>query len=126
MSGLNAFVAVAAGGALGASARYGVSLWLAGQSSRFPFATLAANISGAFLAGVIVSLLLARSPAATTSYLLLVTGFLGSFTTLSAFSIETLRLWQSGYTVSALIYVFATVIGAMTAALLGSLIAQAG
>jgi len=61
-----------------------------------------------------------------TSYLLLVTGFLGSFTTLSAFSIETLRLWQSGYTVSALIYVFATVIGAMTAALLGSLIAQAG
>lgn len=120
MSGVSGFAAVAVGGALGACARYSLSLWLAESSVRFPYATLTANLTGAFLAGFIVTLLLSRGVLAAPVYLLLVTGFLGSFTTLSAFSIETVRLVQSGAVLTAMMYVLVSIAGALLMVLAGS------
>ena len=118
------FAAVAVGGAAGACARYGVSLLLAGSATRFPYATLVANLSGALLAGFLVTFMLSRGLTSAPVYLLLMTGFLGSFTTLSAFSVETLKLIQSGAIVPAMVNVSITVGGALLAVLAGSLLAR--
>lgn len=125
MSGAVGFAAVAVGGAAGACARYGVSLWLAGSTTRFPYGTLVANLSGALLAGFLVAFMLSRTLAGTPLYLLLMTGFLGSFTTLSAFSVETLRLLQNGNTLPAIVNVLVTVGGALIAVIVGGWLARA-
>ncbi|MFK7860298.1 MAG: fluoride efflux transporter CrcB [Granulosicoccus sp.] len=118
------FAVVAAGGAMGACARYALTILLLGSTVRFPLATLAANLTGAFLAGFIVTLLWSRGVSASPLYLLLVTGFLGSFTTLSAFSVETLKLAQSGALLAAIANVGITVGGALLAVMLGVWIAR--
>lgn len=77
-------LAVMAGGAIGSAARWGVSLLLP-----YPWATLAVNILGSALIG-----LLAAQGVAGTARLFLVTGVLGGFTTFSAFSLEAALLWE--------------------------------
>lgn len=124
MSTAAGFVAVAAGGALGACARYTLTLLLLGVTVRFPVATLMANLSGALLAGFIVTLLMSRGLSASPVYLLIVTGFLGSFTTLSAFSVETLRLAQNGAVVAAVANVTVTLVGSLLAVFLGAWLAK--
>lgn len=86
---------IALGGALGAVARYGVALlavrvWGPG----FPVGTWAANLLGSFLIGLAVPFFAAHG--SETARLALVVGVLGSFTTFSAFSLETLVLWEAG------------------------------
>ncbi len=120
----NTFACVAVGGALGASARYGVTVLLAAHAQRFPYSTLVANLSGAFLAGVIVTVLITRGLNSSPLYALMVIGFLGSFTTLSAFSVETLRLIQNGAGLAAGINVVVTVGGSLIAALFGMWVAR--
>jgi CrcB protein len=90
------WLAVMIGGAFGALARYGVGravVRLAGEP--VPWATWAANLTGCLLIGVAVTAL-QRAEAADTARLLVVTGFLGAFTTFSTFSLDTLRLWTAG------------------------------
>jgi CrcB protein len=79
---------VAAGGAMGAVARYGV-VQLASKFFAFPVGTMAVNILGSLLIGVLMAKL--QNDAAK---LLLVTGVLGGFTTFSAFSWDVLQLVQ--------------------------------
>ncbi len=90
-------LAVAAGGAIGASARYllvgGLDHWL---GAGFPMGTLAANALGSFLIGVLIEVTaLVWSPAPELRALLVV-GVLGSFTTVSAFSLDVLVLFERG------------------------------
>lgn len=90
------WLAVAAGGACGAVARYGVNFWLAPVSvGRFPFATLAVNALGCALIGVLHVLIVERALLPAVWRELLMVGVLGGFTTFSAFSIDTLGLWQN-------------------------------
>ena len=124
MSGATGFAAVAVGGALGACSRYSVSLLFAGSGARFPYGTLVANLSGALLAGFLVAFMLSRGLVSTPVYFLLVTGFLGSFTTLSAFSVETMRLVHDGDIVPAIVNVLITVGGALIAVLAGGWLAR--
>jgi len=94
-------VLVALGGALGSLARY------AAQSSlAFPYGTLAVNIAGSFLIGLIWVLLAPRGPA----ILFLMTGVLGGFTTFSSFSMDVMRLVEDGRAVFASGYVLASVL----------------
>jgi len=124
-SGLN-FLSVAAGGALGACARYAVSLSLSHHLLRFPWATLIANLSGALLAGFIATWFLHKGLLGTPVQLLLVVGFLGGFTTFSAFSIDTLRLLEAGNLSLAALNVGLNVGGSMIAVLIGAGMARIG
>lgn len=123
MSSLVNFAIVAVSGAAGACARYAVSLMLATPSERFPYGTLLANISGALLAGFFATLLLSRGTSSSPLYLLLITGFFGSYTTLSAFSLDTLRLAQDGAMGAVLVNVSVTVGGALLAIVVGAWLA---
>ena len=71
------------GAVLGALSRWQLGIWLNPLISQFAFGTLLANMIGCFLIGIALGLNLQES-----SKLLLITGFLGSFTTFSAFSAE--------------------------------------
>lgn len=83
---------IAAGGALGSVARYSMGRLVTQQMPHgFPWGTLAVNVLGSFLIGLCVHFL----PRDSHLKLLIVTGFLGGFTTFSAFSIESLTLLKS-------------------------------
>jgi CrcB protein len=90
-------IAIAAGGALGALARYGVAnavyAWL---GRGFPWGTLAVNLLGSFLMGLLFVLLIERLSWAPEWRGAILIGFLGAFTTFSTFSIETLNLLEEG------------------------------
>lgn len=88
---------IAVGGAFGAVARHlAVAQVAAWTGHGFPFGTLAVNVLGSFLMGVIVELsALAWSPAPELRAFLTV-GVLGAFTTFSTFSMETILLYERG------------------------------
>ena len=88
------FIYIAAGGAIGAIARYGVSGWIQNLTrSGFPWGTLGVNTAGSLLIGFFwgLSELTPISPAARLFFSI---GFLGSFTTFSTYSLETLNLFR--------------------------------
>lgn len=125
---------VALGGALGGMARYGLSelvaRWL---GDRFPWGTLSVNLSGALAIGVLAALLLPEGgvPApnaetgSSTLWAVLVVGGLGSYTTLSSFSLRTLALLQAGQMVRAGLNVLGSAGGCLAAAAAGHLLVLA-
>jgi CrcB protein len=99
---------VALGGALGSVQRYLTNLGvmrLIGPG--FPYGTLIVNIVGSFAMGFLVVILAHKD--ATRLAPLLMTGLLGGFTTFSAFSLDTLTLWERGQPGLALLYVAGSV-----------------
>lgn len=105
------FLAVGAGGALGAIFRYLMKLALEAEFySRLPLATLTVNTVGALLIGLIMGYFLLRNETNEIWHNLLVIGFLGSFTTFSTFSIETLRLLQDGLFAMAMFYIVGSIV----------------
>jgi fluoride exporter len=115
---LGVWIAVAAGGALGSVARFGVSLALREGLPRWPWGTLAVNVTGSLAIGVLVAWFGLR-PAGDALRLGLITGVLGGFTTFSAFSIETVEMLRAGDTVHALVYVVASLVIGLAACALG-------
>jgi CrcB protein len=100
---------VAVGGAAGAVARYWLSI-LVGRivGVAFPVGTLLVNVLGCAAMGILFVLLVERGqPAAWRA--LMMSGLLGGFTTFSAFSIETVSLFQGGEFGKAVLYVLASV-----------------
>src|SRR5215213_722227 len=94
---MQSYILIAVGAALGAGARY----WVANRVAAllgpgFPWGTLLINVSGSLLIGLALTLLGQRMVADPAYRLLLVTGFLGAYTTFSTFSYETLALLQEG------------------------------
>lgn len=114
------WLAIALGGALGAMARFGLShqiyLWLGRD---FAWGTLLVNMLGSFLIGLLTILLIDKWAASTEVKALLIIGFLGSFTTFSTFSFETLQYIQTGELYKALLNISAGVIGCLLAVWLG-------
>ncbi|HSG03773.1 MAG TPA: fluoride efflux transporter CrcB [Marinobacterium sp.] len=103
-------ISVALGGALGALARYWLSGWLNSGDAKLPWGTLSANVLGSLLMGVAFVLILEKAKLAPEMRPLLMTGFLGAFTTFSTFSLETLTLIHEGHIITALFYVLLSVI----------------
>ena len=109
---------IAAAGAMGALARYGATGWVQARTGAFPWGTLAVNVLGSFLLGVAFRTLESMAASAETRQAITI-GFLGSFTTFSAFSFETLALIQTGAWGRAAAYAVGSI-------LLGVLAAAAG
>lgn len=114
------YLAVAAGGALGAVGRYALTTVVEPLfQPGFPAGTLAANVAGSFLMGVVVEVLaLAWSPSEEMRVFLVV-GVLGAFTTFSAFSMEAVGLVQQGALGAAAAYVVASVFLSLAAVVAG-------
>lgn len=108
--------AVAAGGAVGAVLRVGLSSWLPRLGhpvwlpADFPLATLVVNVAGSLALGVLYVLLVERLAASLPLRGLLMAGLLGGFTTFSAFALETLLLVESDEPLRAGAYVAASVV----------------
>jgi len=119
---MNPVFQVALGGAMGATARYGVNrAAVAAFGPGFPWATLIVNVAGSFLMGAL-AVVLSRLGNAWAP--LLMTGVLGGFTTFSAFSLDTLLLWQRGTQGTAAAYVAASVGLSLLAIVAGLAVAQ--
>ncbi|MGI9229609.1 MAG: fluoride efflux transporter CrcB [Gammaproteobacteria bacterium] len=115
---------IAIGGGTGAVLRFCLSDWLALILGRnFPYGTLAANIIGSFLIGVLF-VCLHKWDAPVYWRLGLMVGLLGGFTTFSAFSIETVMLIEAGKYIKALINVLASVSVCLAACWAGLLTAR--
>lgn len=111
---------VAIGGALGAMLRYAIGLAL-----RFPYATLCVNVLGSLLMGIALVWLTEMGDKSFARWQpLIMTGLLGGFTTFSAFSLDTLRLFETGQSGAALIYVAGTVLLCLLAVFAGVAIAR--
>jgi CrcB protein len=122
---VNTFVAVAVGGALGAVSRYSFGLVaLALIGNRFPWATLGVNVVGSFLIGLAAVLIGDRILDGELWRPLIIVGFLGAFTTFSAFSLDTLLLLQQGNYNSALAYMLGSVALCLGATVAGMQLAK--
>ena len=114
------FLWICLAGALGSGARYLVSGWVQERAAvAFPAGTLAVNVSGSFLIACILHVGMNTTVLAPGLRVALVTGFVGGFTTYSAFNYETTRLLEENQTLLASLNVAATFVGCFVAGLLG-------
>ena len=94
---LSQWLAVAVGGAIGATARYGLSTTIYQSLGKsFPYGTLAVNVIGCLLIGLASVHWIERVTFGDTWRLFLIIGVFGGFTTFSTFSLETIQLLQQG------------------------------
>ena len=107
---------VAAGGAIGAVARYALQQWL--PSDSLPWGTMTANLVGSLLLGILLGAVAAGATFGDEVVLLFGTGVLGAFTTMSAFAVDSIRLAETNPS-STLIMITTTVLGSITLAWLG-------
>jgi fluoride exporter len=118
---MSALISVMLGSMLGGVARYFLSGVIARRvGETFPWGTLSVNVSGAFLIGIFGALARDNASlfASSNSWLFAVTGFLGCYTTVSSFSLQTLALARDGESARAIGYVAISValsIGAVAA-----------
>ena len=110
---MSPWILVFLGGGLGAAARHGVNV--AGTrllGFGFPWATLTVNVVGSLLMGLIAGWLAFKAGIGWSQHLrlFLTTGFLGGFTTFSAFSLDTALLWERGEAGLAAGYILANVV----------------
>lgn len=120
------WLAVFVGAGLGGMARHAVSvaaLRLLGPDA-FPWGTLAVNVCGALVMGLVADVLIGRVGVSPAFRLLVTTGFLGGFTTFSTFSLETVLLWQRGEAGAAVLYAALSVALSLGALLLGLALAR--
>jgi len=112
------------GGGLGAVARHGVNrAGLAMLGPGFPWWTFAVNVAGCFLIGLLAGSF-GSLETGHNARLFLITGFLGGFTTFSAFSLDALTLWERGEPLQAGLYILGSVILSLIAAAGGLLVAR--
>ena len=118
--------AVAVGGAIGATLRWGIGTWMVGRTGPgFPWHTMLINVSGAFLIGVLMAFSVERGVVPGDWRLFLGTGVLGGFTTFSTLSYESLALMQSGLWTAGFANMFGSAVLGLVAAWLGMVVGRA-
>jgi CrcB protein len=117
MSG-QAILWVAAGGALGAVARY-LAGFLLKTASGFPCATMSVNIVGSLLMGLVIGWLSRQSAGYETLRLFLAVGILGGFTTFSAFSMDLFTLMEKRDIAAMALYLGGSLLGGLAAFIIG-------
>jgi fluoride exporter len=120
---IQSLLQVALGGAIGAALRFLTNVGakqIFGQG--YPYGTLIVNIVGSFFMGVLVVVLARKGGNDFAPFLM--TGVLGGFTTFSAFSLDALTLWERGESMSAFVYVAASVLLSLAAIVAGLALAR--
>lgn len=114
---------VALGGALGATCRYLTNVAMKAMLGiGFPWGTLTVNVVGSFLMGGLVVLLERKGGTHMTPFLM--TGFLGGFTTFSAFSLDAIFLMEEGRSEIAFVYIAVSVVASLVALFAGLVVAR--
>jgi fluoride exporter len=113
-------LAIAAGGGAGALARYGVDSMIEQRvESLFPWATFTINVTGCFLNGLLVALVVDQLGAPSWLSRGLIVGFLGAYTTFSTFAAESYELTELSHWGLAVVNVTASAVVGISAVALG-------
>lgn len=115
---------VGAGGFIGSIFRYLLGLLPIGGDSGFPYTTLLVNVVGALFIGFIVSYFSRTFAPDHQLLLFLRVGLCGGFTTFSAFSLETMQLFQNGEGMIAAVYIALSIILCLVAVFSGEYLAN--
>lgn len=115
-------VLIAFGGALGALGRYGLVNFIGGRF--YPWGTLSVNVIGSLVMGIAYIFIVEKMSIPSSLKPFIMTGFLGAFTTFSAFSLETWELFDRGELLLALTYVSASVVLSIAALFVGVFLAR--
>lgn len=117
---LQGIIAIAAGGALGALARYGVGTWAAARwGTAFPWGTLLINVTGSLLLGLFSAWYVHRAGLPLELRLFVAVGFCGAYTTFSTFALDTVSLAQAAEVSASLTNALLTNALCLAASLLG-------
>jgi len=117
--------AVAAGGVLGATARWALGAAIPTAAGAFPATTLAVNVTGALVLAVALELIAEHRPGWPLLRPFLCTGILGGYTTFSTMCLEMVNLTRGGSTSLAAIYLAASLLGGAVATVVGTGLARA-
>lgn len=120
------YVWVVAGAVVGAPLRYFIGSRFSVEGGEFPWGTFAVNATGCLAIGLILGFAESRGSLSREARLLLVTGFLGSYTTFSAFGWETYALLRADEFARALTYAAGSVILGLAAVWLGASVGKTG
>jgi CrcB protein len=119
------FLAVAIGGAVGASSRYGLDRLIERRSfAVFPWSTFTINVSGCFLIGLVIAALVDRHEAPAWVRVGLVVGVLGGYTTFSTFAHESLDLLRADDVALAVLYSLGSLACGVLAVLGGTMLGR--
>jgi CrcB protein len=114
------YLVIALGAILGANARYLVGLYVAERfGAAFPYGTMIINVTGSLVIGFFLTLVSERLAVSPLWRLFFATGFLGAYTTFSAYTYEAAILLRSGLYVPALVYLLGSVVAGMVGVLAG-------
>ncbi len=113
------FLAVAIGGAIGASSRYALNIMLHSLNKNILWSTLSANLIGCLLMGLMYRWVLNNIELTVNFRLFVMVGVLGALTTWSTFSMETVILMEQGHILKAFGYTMLTMLGCFAAFWLG-------
>jgi CrcB protein len=116
--------AIAAGGALGAMARYELGLAYPSRTGAFPWTTFAINVSGALVLGLLLTIIIERWPPTTYLRPFAATGFIGAYTTWSTFMVDADLLVKHGDIGIAAVYTVASVAAGLGAVTIGIKLAR--
>ena len=125
METLTRILAIAAGGACGAVARYLINVSpLQNLLKPFPFPTFFINITGSFLIGFLLILLTDKFQISENLRFAVMVGFLGAYTTFSTFELEIWGLLKESHFLTAFLYLFLSVLAGFIGVALGVTIAK--
>jgi len=120
------YLLIALGGGCGALARYGLSFWIQERvSGAFPYGTFIVNVTGCLIMGAVMTRLNEGGEVSVNWRYLVPVGFIGGYTTFSAFEFETFRILEQGLPLVGLSYVVSSVVLGYLALWLGVVTARA-
>jgi fluoride exporter len=122
--GVGSFVAIGVGAALGAWSRWGLGLLLNSLHPAMPLGTLAVNLIGGYLIGIVMAVLSGEHSISPEMRLLITTGFLGGLTTFSTFSAESVDLLTRAQYGWASVHIMSHLFGSLLMTALGFLSIQ--
>jgi CrcB protein len=125
-AGLVPYLAIALGGMVGANVRYFFGLWaIDAWGPHFPLGTLIINVTGSFGLGLLLTLMTRRFVVHPAVRLAIATGFFGAYTTFSTFTVDGVKLLESGDLPGAFVYIVGSTALSLAGAIVGVLLAEA-